>query len=225
MRENGGKRQKEILLWPFQELLCYFFREKPWKCQRIGVIFDHLSAVNVIIVLYLLFIGTLALLAQMILPGVFPLLNVVGFGSALVPLVVIYASLELGDERAPVIAIILGVLLDLTSTSHRLGTSALVLFSLSALIVTQASKPESHTLLFRLVFVLVGTFAFFVMTYVLILVESARWYWPFAVWNKITFASLLNLLIAPVFFYVVGFFPRLCGWKPAHELKDRTYAG
>jgi rod shape-determining protein MreD len=197
--------------------------EKPWKCQKIGVNFDHLSAVHVLIAIYLIFVGILALLAQMVLPGVFPLLNLVGFGSALVPLVVIYASLELGDERAPIIAAILGLLLDLTSHSHRLGTSVLVLFSLSSLIVTQAGKPESHTFLFRLVYVLVGTFAFFVLTYVLILAESARWYWPFAVWNKITFASLLNVLIAPIFFYVIGFLPRAFGWKPSHEQKDRYY--
>ena len=85
----------------------------------------------VLIVFYLFLIGLAALFAQMILPVIFaatfPILNVVGFGSALIPLVVIYASLELGDERAPILAAVLGILLDLTS-SHRLGTSMLVLF-------------------------------------------------------------------------------------------------
>jgi cell shape-determining protein MreD len=179
--------------------------------------------VPALIVLYLLIIGVVALLAQMILPVFFPLLNVVGFGSALIPLVVIYASLELGDERAPILAGILGVFLDLTS-SCRLGTSVLVLFSLSALIVTQASKPESHTWPFRLIFVLVGTFVFFLMNYILILAETARWYWPLAVWSKITFASLLNLLLCPLFFYLIGLPPRLCGWKPDYETQDRSYA-
>jgi rod shape-determining protein MreD len=159
----------------------------------------------------------------MILPVVFPILNVVGFGSALVPLAVIYASLELGDERAIILAVILGFFLDLTS-SHRLGTSVLVLFSLSALIVTQASKPESHTWPLRLVFVLVGTFAFFLMTYILILTETARWYWPLAVWSKITFASLLDLLLCPLFFFLIGLPPRLCGWKPDYETQERYYA-
>ena len=159
----------------------------------------------------------------MIFPVIFPILNVVGFGSALIPLVVIYASLELGDERAPILAGILGVCLDLTS-SHRLGTSVLVLFSLSSLIVTQANRPESHTWLFRMIFVLVGTFTFFLLSYVLILAETARWYWPLAVWSKITFASLLNLFLAPVFFYLIGLPPRLCGWKPDYEQQDRSYA-
>ena len=176
-----------------------------------------------LIVLYLLVIGVVALLAQMILPVIFPLLNVVGFGSALVPLVVIYASLELGDERAPILAGVLGVFLDLTS-SHRMGTSALVLFSLSALIVTQAKRPESHTWPFRVIFVLVGTFTFFLLNYLLILAETARWYWPLAIWSKITFASLLNLLLCPFFFYLIGLLPRLCGWKPNYELPGRYYA-
>ncbi len=176
-----------------------------------------------LVVVYLLFIGALALLAQMILPGIFPVLNVIGFGSALVPLVVIYASLELGDERAPVVACLLGVAVDLASSpSHRLGTTVLVLFSLSVLIVTQAEKPESHTWPFRLIFVLVGTFSFFLLSYVLILVEAGRWYWPLAVWSKITFASLLNLVLGPIFFYLVGLPPRLCGWKPDYELQDRS---
>jgi rod shape-determining protein MreD len=179
--------------------------------------------VRILIVLYLLVIGAVALLAQMILPVIFPILNVIGFGSALIPLVVIYASLELGDERAPVLAVILGVFLDLTS-SHHLGTSALVLFSLSALIVTQAGKPESHKWVFRLTFVLVGTFAFCLLSYILILAETARWYWPLAVWSKITFASLLNLLLCPPFFYLTGLPPRLCGWKPDYELEERPYA-
>jgi rod shape-determining protein MreD len=179
--------------------------------------------VPVLIVIYLLVIGAAALLAQMILPVIFPFLNVLGFGSALVPLVVIYASLELGDERAPILAGILGLFLDLTS-SYRLGTSTLVLFSLSALIVTQASRPESHTWPFRLIFVLVGTFTFFLLNYILILAETARWYWPLAVWSKITFASLLNLLLCPLFFYLIGLPPRLCGWKPSYESEERYYA-
>jgi rod shape-determining protein MreD len=145
---------------------------------------------------------------------------VVGFGSALVPLVVIYASLELGDERAPILAGLLGLCLDLTSSSH-MGISILVLFSLSALIVTQASKPESHTWPFRLLFVLVGTFAFFLVNYILILTETARWYWPLSVWSKVTFASLLNLLLCPFCFFLIGLIPRICGWKPTHETHDR----
>lgn len=179
---------------------------------------------RILIVLYLFVVSALALLAQMILPAIFPILNVVGFNSALVPLIVIYASLELGDERAPVLAAVLGLLLDLASPpSHKFGASMLVLFSLSALVVTQASKPESHTWPFRLIFVLVGTFAFFLMSYLLILAETARWYWPLAVWSKITFASLLNLLLCPFFFYLAGLPPRLCGWKPDYETQDRFY--
>jgi len=177
-----------------------------------------------LIVLYLLLIGILALLAQMVLPVSFPILNVVGFGSALVPLVVIYASLELGDERALLLAVLLGLFLDLTMISHRLGVSMLILTSLSALIVTQAHKPESHHWLFRLTYVLVGTFAFLLLDYLCMLAETARWYWPLDVWSKITFASLLNLAAAPFFFYLAGVLPRLCGWRPVHELRERHYA-
>jgi rod shape-determining protein MreD len=150
----------------------------------------------------------------------YPLLGVLGLGSSLVPLVVIYTSLELGDERAPIIAVILGLLLDLT-LSCRLGTSVMILFSLSALIVTQAQKPESHSWVFRLTFVMVGTFLFYLLSYTMDLVESARWFWPFAVWTKIVFGTLLNVVLAPIFFLVVGWLPRRFGWKPIHELQDR----
>jgi rod shape-determining protein MreD len=179
--------------------------------------------VPLLIVIYLLFVGVVALLAQMILPVCFPVLSLIGFNSALIPLVVIYASLEIGDERAVVLAGVLGLFLDLTS-SDRFGTSALILASLSALIVTQARRPESHTWLVRLTYVLVGTFSFLVMDYIFILVEAARWTWPLPVWSKITFASLLNLFLAPLFFWTVGIIPRLCGWKPAYEMNDRYYA-
>jgi hypothetical protein len=185
--------------------------------------------VPVFIVLYLFCVGILALFAQMILPIVFavtcPALNVFGFGSALIPLVVIYASLELGDERAPLLAAGLGLLLDLNSSpSHHLGTSVLILVSLSVLITTQAQKPEAHHWTFQLVFVLVGTFAYLLLDYIFILAETARWYWPLDVWSKITFASLLNLILSPLFFFLIGLPPRLCGWRPAHELQERRYA-
>jgi rod shape-determining protein MreD len=184
------------------------------------------TAVPVFIVLYFLFLGVLALLAQMILPVIFaitfPALNVLGFGAALVPLVVIYASLELGDERAPLVAVLLGLILDLAS-SYRLGTSMLVLGSLSAMIATQAQRPEAHRWVFRMAFVLVGTFAYLLLDYILILAETARWTWPFDVWTKITFASLLNLVLSPIFFYLAGLPPRLCGWRAEHE-KERRYA-
>jgi rod shape-determining protein MreD len=174
-----------------------------------------------LIVFYFFVIGVAALLAQMILPVIFPILGVIGFNSALIPLVVIYASLELGDERAPILAGVLGLFLDLTS-SDRFGTSALILGSLSALVMTQAQRPESHTWLVRLTLVLVGTFAFFVLDYIFILAEAARWTWP--VWSKITFGSLLNLFLAPGFFWLAGLLPRFLGWKPAYELNDRYYA-
>lgn len=176
-----------------------------------------------LIVLYLLAVGTVALLAQMILPVIFPVLNLIGFSSALVPLLVIYASLELGDERAPILALILGIFLDLAS-EHHFGNSVLALFSLSCLIVTQAARAESHTWIFRLTFVLVGTFVFSLVIYLLILAETAHWSWPLAVWSKITFASLLNLFLAPFFFYLIGLPPRLCGWKPNYENQERLYA-
>jgi rod shape-determining protein MreD len=172
-----------------------------------------------LIVIYLLVVGVLAILAQMVLPYMFPALNAAGLGSALVPLVVIYASLELGDERGPIIAVVLGFLLDLM-LDGRLGNSVLILLALSALITTQTQKPESHTWIFRLAFVLVGTFLFFVLSHLLQLVESARWYWPFAVWSKIVFGTLLNFMLAPIFFYAVGLLPRALGWRPSYEAHD-----
>jgi rod shape-determining protein MreD len=178
--------------------------------------------VRVLIVFYLLFLGFVALLAQMILPVHFPILSLIGFSSALIPLVVIYASLELGDARALLIAGVLGLLLDLTSY-HRLGLSVLILCTLSALIVTQAHKPESHQWLFRLTFVLVGTFGYLLMDYLFILMETMRWSWPLAVWSKITFASFLNLLLCPFFFILAGLPPRLLGWKPDYQMTDRYH--
>ncbi|MCE0483809.1 MAG: rod shape-determining protein MreD [Methylacidiphilales bacterium] len=178
-----------------------------------------------LIVLYLLFVGVAALLAQMILPPHYPLLSVIGFGSAMIPLVVIYASLEVGDERALALSALLGLLVDLTS-SHRLGTSVLTMTSLSALIVPQAQRPEAHLWFIRLTFVLVGTFLVLLLDYMLTLAEMGRWLWPLDVWSKITFASLLNVVLCPFFFFLVGFFPRRLGWKPVNEqLQDRAYVG
>jgi len=179
--------------------------------------------VRFLLVPYLLFIGVLAVLAQMILPAQSRFLSDIGFDSALLPLVVIYASLELGDELALVVAGLLGAFLDLMC-SHRFGVSVLVLMSISALIVTQARRPEAHQWFYQLLFVLVGTFAFMLISYFFLQVEMWRWTWPLAAWSKITFACLLNLLISPLFFYLVGWPPRLCGWKPNYERPERYHA-
>ncbi len=172
--------------------------------------------VRTLIIFYFLFLGILALLAQMILPTHFRFLGSIGLGSALVPLVVIYASLELGDERAPILAGLLGLMLDLT-TSHRLGISILILSSISALIVTQTHREESHQWTFRLTFVMVGTFIYLLLDYLFFQLETSRWFWPLTVWSKITFSCLLNLILYPLLFLAAGFLPRLAGWKPDYE--------
>jgi cell shape-determining protein MreD len=178
----------------------------------------------VLIVIYFFLIGMAALLAQMELPVIFPVLDLTGVGSALIPLVVIYASLELGDERAPALAALLGLMLDLASSSHHMGTSVLLLGSLSILIITQAQKAEMGHWMMRLTYVLVGTFAYMILNYLFILIENGRWYWPLDVWTKITLASLFNLILSPFLFLLAGLPPRLCGWKSAQELRKRRYA-
>jgi cell shape-determining protein MreD len=182
------------------------------------------QSVPVLIVLYLFVVGVAALLAQMELPVMFPVLDFVGIGSALVPLVVIYASLELGDERAPILAGLLGLLLDLICHLHRLGISVLLLTSLSLLIVAQAQKADAQHWIVRLSYVLAGTFGYLVVDYLFTRVEAGHWYWPLAVWSKITLASLFNFILSPLIFFLIGLPPRLCGWKPAREERPRPYA-
>lgn len=172
--------------------------------------------------IYLSVIGLLALLGQMVLPQIFPLMGKLGLGSAFIPLLVIYASLEMGDERAPYLAGLLGLLLDLFS-SHRLGTSVLVLSSLSLLILTQAHKAESHTWYAHLLFAMIGTFLFLTLDYTFILVQDSRWTWPLAVWNKITFAALFNLIVSPLFFSLLNILPRQCGWELGSDTALRRY--
>jgi len=180
--------------------------------------------VPLLIVFYFFILGIAALLAEMVLPVIlavsFPVLNVLGFSSALIPLLVIYASLELGDERAPLLACFLGLSLDLLS-SHHLGISSVLLGLLSLLIITQAHKPLAQLWIFRLAFVLVGTFGYLVSDYLVTQIELGRWYWPLAAWSKITFASLLNLVLYPFFFVLAGLLPHLCGWKPAYAFPRR----
>ena len=181
---------------------------------------------RIFIVFYFLALGVLALVAQMILAPNFRLLSDLGIGWALLPLLVIYASMELGDERALILAGLLGLLLDLTSHSHRLGISVLILTSISALIISQTHRPEAHSWLFRISFVLVGTFAFGLMDYFFHLVQSGNWRWPLSVWSKITFGVILNLALCPLVFLGISLPARLCGWRPSYERSEshRDYA-
>jgi cell shape-determining protein MreD len=190
--------------------------------------FDRSSIlpVPVFIVLYLFLVGVMALLAQMELPVMFPVLDLIGISSALVPLVVIYASLELSDARAPLLAGVLGLLLDLNCPPpHRLGVCVLLLASLSVLIVTQSHRKASAHWITRLTYVLVGTFGYLIADYLFTLAQDWRWELSLTVWSKITLASLLNFILSPLLFFLIGLPPRLCGWKPAREIKPRRYAG
>ena len=192
--------------------------------KPVEIRYDWPTAVPVLIVFYLFFVGVAALLAQMALPVMFPMLDFVGIASALVPMVVIYASVELADERAPILAFLLGVLLDLIAPLHRLGISVMLLVSLSLVIVTQAHKADAKHWIVRLSYVLTGTFCYLVLDYLFTRVESGHWHWPLSVWIKITLASLFNFLLSPVLFFLVGLPPRLAGWKPAREERPRRYA-
>jgi cell shape-determining protein MreD len=180
--------------------------------------------VPVLIVFYLFLVGVVALLAQMELPVMFPILDRVGVGSALIPLVVIYASTELADERAPILALLLGLSLDLIAGTHRLGISVLLLTSLSVLITVQAQKGDARHWIIRLSYVLSGTFGYLVVDYLFTRAESGHWHWPLSVWTKITLASLFNFLLSPVLFFLISLPPRLAGWKPAREERPRRYA-
>lgn len=180
-------------------------------------------ALPVLILPYFFLVGICAVLAQMVLPLAFPLLDLGGFGSALMPLVVIYVTLELGDERAPVLAGLFGLLLDLTS-QHRMGTSILLLSGLSVLVLSQARRPQSQQWVMRALYVLVGTFLYCLFDYIFVMAEAWRWTWPLGVWSKIVFACLLNLILSFPIFFAIGFIPRLCGWKPFYEEQVRPYA-
>ena len=176
-----------------------------------------------ITVLYSFLIGLVALLAEMILPPHFPLLESLGLGSALLPLVIICASLLLGDERAPILAAALGLLLDLASDKH-FGISVLILASLSALLMTQAHTPLARWWVFRLTCVLVGTFGFLTVDYLFILLETSRWTWPLDVWQKITLASLCNLALAPFAFWLLQAPGEWLRRRPAETERKRRYA-
>src|SRR5471032_2410583 len=97
--------------------------QAPGDAVRCGDRLILFLLVPVLIVFYLFVVGVVALLAQMELPVMFPVLDRMGVGSALIPLVVIYASTELADWRAPILALSLGLLLDLIAQTHRLGIS------------------------------------------------------------------------------------------------------
>ena len=161
----------------------------------------------------------------MILPVIFaatfPVLNVFGFGSALIPLVVIYASLELGDERAPAPGRHLGLAAGphLLPPARHFGADSLLAFGPDRHPGAQARGSSlglpTDLRAGRNVRLFCCSITFSSWS------ETARWYWPLEVWSKITFASLLNLVLSPFFFYLVGLPPRLCGWKPGLRIQER----
>jgi cell shape-determining protein MreD len=164
-------------------------------------------------VLYVLFLGWLALFAQMAVPDLpwFP-----GVKPALLALVVIYGALKLTGMRIYFVTTVLGFCLDIFSP-NRLGVSVITLSFLSALIGTQRETCVDKFWTYQILLVLAGTFFYLCLDYCFYMLQVWHFYWPFGLWTIIALGAALNALMSPFFFALFNLPPKMFGWSSGSD--------
>lgn len=171
-------------------------------------------------IIYLVFLGWAALLAQMTLPR-FDFLE--GASPDLLPLVIIYAALRLRGPSTFIVTLLIGWSFDLL-TPNRLGIGVVACSLLAALILTQAQSRAARHLLFAMLLVLVGSFLFFGIDYLLHRLQVWRWTWSPAIWTTMAFNAGLNAALTPILFPLFDLVPKLLNWGDYGSEERTTYA-
>lgn len=126
-----------------------------------------------------------------------------GANWALMPLLVIYATLFLASYQAWIITFIIGVLIDLFSES-RLGSSTACLLAVVMLLQTQYLERWRKQWYAQMFLALVGTMFFLILDYLSFSLQRGRFVYSEGILFKMTMASLFNALLAPFFFALLN---------------------
>ncbi len=159
-------------------------------------------------ILFLLFLGELSLLMQMVLPSVAWL---GGMRPAFLALVVIYGTLSLEGLSIFIVTTFLGLSLDLLSPNH-LGISVVSLSLLAALILTQCELHLARKWYYQALLVLIGTFFYVMVDYGLYLMQIGHLLFPSWLWTATALVSVFNAVISPLAFILFNSIPRLFHW-------------
>ena len=147
-------------------------------------------------VLYLIVLGWGALLAQMTLP---PLDFIPGGNANLLPIVIVFGVLRLQNFFIFIVTVVVGWSMDLL-TPDFLGAHVISLSLVAALMLTQAHTTLARKWFFQIFLVLVGSFLYFMLEYLLYSLQLWRWNWPANLWTIFAFNSILNAaLVVPLF--------------------------
>lgn len=98
------------------------------------------------------------------------------------------------------LVVILGLVVDLCSP-NRIGVSMISFGIAAALIVSQRRSVQRERAGYRLLLVLVGTFLFMMVDYLLFCLQTHHWRWTLMVWNKMLYPSMWNMALSPILYY------------------------
>lgn len=157
-----------------------------------------------IALLLFLLLGEAAIILQMTLPDFYTVLGdrvgtllPSGGEPQFVILVLVAAAMYLGDWRALVVAMVLGFSFDLV-TPNRVGMAILGFSLITALLLSQAKTALGRHLLYQILLVLVATFLYQTLYYIMVSIQLWRFRWPLNVWTIIVVSSVLNAALYAV---------------------------
>jgi len=170
------------------------------------------------LVLFIL-LGEAAIVLQMALPDFFFVLGdrvgtmlPKGGEPQLVILALVAASMTLGDWRALIVAVVLGFSFDL-NTENRIGIAILCFSAITALLISQANTKLGRHLLYQILLVLVATFLYQILYYIMVSIQLWRWRMSLNVWSIIVISSLLNAAL----YAVIGLGVKLLHRRRNHQ--------
>ena len=126
-----------------------------------------------------------------------------GANWALMPLLIIYATLFLASYEAWILAFLMGLLIDLFSEA-RLGSSSVCLLAVVMLLQTQYLERWRKRWYAQVFLALVGTMFFLILDYTSFCVQRGRLIYSDGILFKMTMASVFNALIAPFIFALLN---------------------
>lgn len=166
---------------------------------------------------FVFLLGSIALVSQMFLPH---LTEMLAIRPAPLPLVIIYGALAMNGLSIFGITVILGLMLDLLSPQTP-GLSILSLSLLAWLMTSQRIFFRVDRWDIQILLALIGTFFYLIVDYLLYSAQLHQWLWPFSLWTKMVFSSMLNALVSPLFFWLTNRLTRLLGIIKETPFPDR----
>jgi rod shape-determining protein MreD len=167
--------------------------------------------------IYVILIGLMGIIAQMLFPSWSIFFEM---EPHLPALAVIYGCFMLRGQWVFLVTAFIGLGMDLLSP-QKMGLSVLSLTITTLLMLTQRRTLSAERWETRLLLIIAGTYFYQMIDYLLYSIQMQRWMWPSSLWYRMLFPAFFNAAISLILFPVATRFAVIWGWyEPRHFTEE-----